>query len=112
MMRTVCTHPGRIVRIGLAFAVASWAVVALPVGRADEKTPPKADAKTPASQATVMQRKLVQAQKFLEGVAMNDFDKVNKATAELVKLRSEAGWNVVKTRRYVTLSDDFQGHLE
>jgi hypothetical protein len=93
-----------------------WAVIVLAVallgpGHAQEKkTDPKpADAKKPPS---VMQRKLAHAQKVLEGLALNDFDKIATNADDLNQCAQEAGWKLVKTARYELYSNDFVRHLE
>lgn len=56
----------------------------------------------------LMQRKLEKAQKLLEGVALNDFDKITKSTEDLISISKAAEWRVIKTPRYETYSSDFQ----
>lgn len=102
---------GSLVLLGAGLAAALVIAPSRP-GRADDKAPaPKRDA-VQGTKTPVMQRKLAQAQKLLEGLALADFGKIDKATAELIKLRTEAGWTAVKTPRYEQLSEDFLRHLE
>jgi hypothetical protein len=91
---------------------AGWvAVAALAglVGRgvADDKPPPAAPKKP-----TVMQRKLTHAQRVLEALAQNEFDKMATNAAELRECAKEASWRVVKTERYALYSNDFIRHLD
>ena len=94
----------------IRWAVTVLVVVLLGTGHAQEKKPEarKAGAKTP----TVMQRKLAHAQKVLEGLALNDFDKIKSNADDLNQCAQEAGWKLVKTARYELYSNDFVRHLE
>jgi hypothetical protein len=89
-----------------------WAAVAAALlaafGHAQEKPKPAGAKKAPS----VMQRKLAHAQKALEGLAVNDFDKITTAADDLTQCAAEAGWKVVKTARYELYSNDFVRHLE
>lgn len=82
------------------------AVVLLGAGHAQEKKP------EPKKPPTVMQRKLAHAQKVLEALALNDFDKIGSHAADLTQCAQEAGWKVVKTARYELYSNDFVRHLD
>jgi hypothetical protein len=85
-------------------------VVLLGASHAQEKKPaPKPPEKKPT---TVMQRKLAHAQKVLEGLALNDFDKIGTNAGDLMQCAQEAGWKLVKTARYDLYSNDFVRHLE
>jgi len=61
---------------------------------------------------SVMKKKLVQAHKILEGLALNDFSKLKSAADELAILRHQASWMVLKTRDYEVYSNDFQRQIE
>ena len=65
----------------------------------------KADVKN-----VVMQKKLARAQKLLEGLAIQDFDKITAAANELDELRKQAAWMVVRTKEYEVFSMDFGRH--
>ncbi len=85
-----------------------WAVAAalalLPsLGPAEEpaKKPP-----------TVMQRKLANAQLILEGLALNDFEKIGKGTDGLLLCVRDASWRALKSAQYERHSNDFQRNLE
>jgi len=56
----------------------------------------------------LMQRKLQQAQKLLEGIAINDLDKVARSAEELIEISKAAEWRVVKTPRYELHSNEFR----
>jgi len=72
-----------------------------------KKTPTKTDPKT-----SLMQRKLQQSQKLLEGLALSDFAKITAATTELAQIRKEAAWMVLKTPDYDTFSMEFSRQID
>jgi ribosomal protein L44E len=60
----------------------------------------------------LMQRKLQFAQRVLEGIALNDFDKIADSAAELVEVSKAASWRVMKTPQYEVFSNDFRRNAE
>ena len=72
----------------------------------DKEVPPK------HPKAMVMQKKLGQSQKLLEGLAIGDFEKMTAAANELAELRKQAAWMVLKTRDYELFSDEFLRRIE
>src|SRR5579872_4470524 len=66
----------------------------------------------PKKEDNLMQRKLKHAQKVLEGLAINDFDKIGDNAQELMKISQLNEWKVVKTPRYATYSNEFQENVE
>jgi cytochrome c556 len=60
----------------------------------------------------LMQRKLKHAQKVLEGLAIDDFDKIADNGNELLTISKLAEWKAVKTPRYATYSDEFREAVE
>ena len=56
----------------------------------------------------LMQRKLAASQKVLEGIAVNDFDKIRKQADELIDISKQAEWRVLKTPEYELHSNDFR----
>jgi len=89
----------------IRWAVAIVVVVLLGSGHAQEKKPePK--------KLTVMQRKLVYAQKALEGLALNDFDKITTSARELTLCAEEAEWRAIKSDKYERYSNDCIRNLE
>jgi len=62
--------------------------------------------------SALMQRKLQQSQKVLEGVALGDFDKIGRHAEELLDISKVAEWRVLKTPRYQTYSAEFQRTAE
>jgi hypothetical protein len=91
----------------LGLVVTLALVVLTGVGHAQEKKDPP-----PPKKPTVMQRKLAHAQKVLEGVATEDFDKVAKNAEELKGCVKDATWRIIETEKYVAFSMDFMGHLD
>ena len=90
----------------IRWALTVLAVALLGSGHAQEKKP------APKKPPTVMQRKLAHAQKVLEALALNDFDKIATNADDLTQCAQEAGWKVVKTARYDLYSNDFMRHLD
>jgi len=60
----------------------------------------------------LMQRKLENSQKVLEGLALNDYDKVGKHAADLIAISNAADWKVLKTAQYELYSNDFRRNAE
>ncbi len=58
--------------------------------------------------SALMKRKLESSQKVLEGLAMNDFDKIGKHAGELVSLSNQAEWKALRTPEYEFFSNDFR----
>jgi cytochrome c556 len=56
----------------------------------------------------LMQRKLAASQKVLEGIAVNDFDKIGKQADELIAVSKQAEWRVQKTPQFELHSNDFR----
>jgi hypothetical protein len=56
----------------------------------------------------LMKRKLTNAQKVLEGIAVNDFDKISNHAEELILISKQAEWKVMKTPQYEMFSNDFR----
>ncbi len=57
---------------------------------------------------TVMKVKLIHTHAILEGLAKEDFLKVERSAKTLSDLSKAAGWRVAKTPEYVKFSKDFQ----
>ena len=55
-----------------------------------------------------MKRKLEHSQKVLEGLAMNNFEKISKHAGELVSLSDQAEWKALRTPEYELFSNDFR----
>jgi len=65
----------------------------------------------PKKTEPLMQRKLIHAQKVLEGLALNDCDKVATNAEELLTISQLNEWKALKTPRYATYSDEFQENV-
>lgn len=64
---------------------------------------------TPGSNVhPLMQMKLEKAKQILEGLTLEDLDKVARNARSLRLLSTETGWNVIQTEEYATQSRDFQ----
>jgi hypothetical protein len=68
--------------------------------------------KTEKKVKELMQKKLEHSQKLLEGLALNDFDKIGKHAEELMLISKKVEWQVVKTPRYEVQSNKFRRALE
>jgi hypothetical protein len=78
------------------------AVLGTPGGQGDE--PPKRN--------PLMQQKLERSQKVLEGIAVKDFDLIEKNADELILISKKAEWRVLQTPDYVLHSDDFRRNAD
>jgi hypothetical protein len=56
----------------------------------------------------VMKAKLQHTHSVLEGLALEDFDRIKKGAEYLSRLSKAAAWNIHKTPLYVKFSKDFQ----
>ena len=92
----------------VAWAVAAAAVLVAGLSTAQEK--PKAT--DPPKKPTVMQRKLTHAQKVLEGLALEDFDKIRTSSDGLIECVQEASWRINDTDKYQLFSNDFLRRVE
>ena len=86
--------------LGLVLVLAALALLPLLSGHGDE---PKKD-----RVSDLMKRKLENSQKVLEGLALNDFDKIAHHAEELLTISKEAEWKVIKTPQYEIHSNDFR----
>ncbi|QEG01653.1 hypothetical protein Mal15_57310 [Stieleria maiorica] len=62
----------------------------------------------PDNVAPLMRRKLDRAKNILEGLTLEQFDKIASNARSLRLLSMEAGWNVVQTEEYRKQSDEFR----
>ena len=69
-----------------------------------EKTPVLAKQKL----APLMQLKLDRSKEILEGLALEEFEKIAKNARALRLLSLESGWNVLQTEEYSEQSKDFR----
>jgi hypothetical protein len=75
-----------------------------------QERPKGADA--PTKEPSVMQRKLAHAQGVLSGLALNDFDRIDKEADALIKVREEVTWKLNETEKYLRHSLAFLEHLQ
>lgn len=62
---------------------------------------------------TLMKQKLEHAQKVLEGIALNNFDKIAASAEELILISHRAEWKaLMKTPEYELNSTDFRRHAQ
>ncbi len=64
--------------------------------------------KTAPPLRSVMQLKLEYSKQILEGLALEDYDKITKNSQALSLLSLESGWNILQTEEYVTQSREFR----
>jgi hypothetical protein len=62
----------------------------------------------PKKVSELMHQKLQHAQKVLEGIALNDFDKIEKNAEDLMLISKALEWQVLKTPRYEVHSNQFR----
>jgi hypothetical protein len=60
----------------------------------------------------LMQLKLEKSKQLLEGLALEDFNQVNKSARAIRLLSLEGGWNVLQTEEYASQSRDFRRTAE
>jgi hypothetical protein len=62
--------------------------------------------------AALMKRKLENSQRVLEGLALNNFDKIAKHAEELINISKQAEWKIIKTPDYELHSNEFRRSVE
>ncbi len=60
----------------------------------------------------LMQKKLDSSKNLLEGLALNDFKKLEENATTLLKISSTADWFAYKTREYELFSNEFRRAAE
>ena len=91
----------------LVFAL--LASLTLPLGRpVAAQDPLGGDGLAPDNVAPLMRRKLDRAKNILEGLTLEQFDKIASNARSLKLLSTEAGWNIVQTDEYRKQSEDFR----
>ena len=80
--------------------------VCAPAGRGGD------DPDKPTKVTELMHEKLKYAQNVLEGIALNDFDKIADNADELMNVSKQAEWVVVKTPQYEMFSNQFRRSVE
>ncbi len=56
----------------------------------------------------LMQAKLESAQALLKGLALEDFELIEKNSQRLELLSIDAGWNIIQTKDYARISKEFR----
>ena len=92
--------------------IALLSLTALAVGPAGSRPQEKKAPQKNEERAAIMKKKLTQAHKLLEGLTLQDFDKLKSAADELAALRRQAAWMAENTLEYQQLSIDFQRNIE
>jgi cytochrome c556 len=85
---------------GLVLAAIAGTVTAF--GRAED----------PKDVSALMRKKLQCSQLVLEGIAVNDYDKIAKNAEELIAVSKDAEWKVLKTPEYEVYSNDLRRAAE
>jgi cytochrome c556 len=87
-------------------AVLSAILLSTPGSSADKpkQNPPNAN--------PLMVEKLKNSQGLLEGLANNDFDKIQKSAEELMRISKAAEWTVHKTPQYEVQTNNFRRAAE
>lgn len=85
--------------LAIVAAVGTWVAI----GQSQE---PKKD------RDPIMRKKLEHAQKVLEGIAVKDFDLIEKHADNLMILSKKAEWKVLPTPQYTLRSDEFRRNAE
>jgi hypothetical protein len=81
-----------------------FAVVGLAAAQRQPPDPPDAG----QVRDNLMRKKLEHAQKVLEGVAVNNFEMIERYADELIILSKRAEWRVLQTPEYTRQSDEFR----
>jgi hypothetical protein len=96
------TGTGRVV---VALVVVGWTGLA---GQTQTKAPPAQKAAEPTGKQVLMRDKLTHAKDTLEGLSVEDFDKVAKSAEMLRMISKAASWYVFDSDEYLRMSKDFQ----
>lgn len=69
---------------------------------------PEVTGSTKSDLHPLMQMKLDKSKSILEGLTLEDFEKIGRNARSLKLLGTESGWNVIQTEEYAAQSRDFQ----
>ncbi len=84
-------------------------LILIAMGGPAKSDPPDEISDTPKSNLhPLMQMKLEKSKTILEGLTLEDFEKIGRNARSLKLLSTESGWNVIQTEEYATQSRDFQ----
>lgn len=100
------------IRMRTPFVAVFALTLAIGIGHGEDQPKTKAVVPPPDTKEAIMKRKLAEAQKLLEGLALSDFNKIKSSADELAVLRQKAAWMVRKTREYELHTNDFQRQIE
>lgn len=98
-------------RIMIVLTMAALAIIVLPLS-GDAQLSKKAKDEDSKKVSALMRKKLDHAQKVLEGIALNDFEKIMDHADGLMPLTKEVEWQVLKTPRYEVQSNEFRRAVE
>ena len=95
-------------------AITLLATLSALIVRADDQPPKKEEFKKPDRKLVkeLMGKKLIHSQKLLAALVTNDLDKAGKEAEELIRVRKEAAWMIVKTKEYEMWSNEFNTSAE
>ena len=77
------------------------------IGGTAKSDPPQDSDQTGSNLHPLMQLKLEKSKQILEGLTLEDFEKIGRNARSLRLLSTESGWNVIQTEEYATQSRDF-----
>lgn len=83
----------------------SLAISQAPVDDPPVNNPPVAP---PNNLTPLMRMKLERSKAILEGLTLEDYDKIANSARAMKLLSTEAGWNVIQTKEYAEKSRDFR----
>jgi cytochrome c556 len=69
-------------------------------------------AEDPKDVSALMRKKLVHSQLILEGITVNDYEKIAKNAQDLITVSKAAEWKVLKTPEYEMYSNDLRRSAE
>src|SRR5262249_5052593 len=98
-------------RVTIVLTVAALAFIVPPLG-GDSGLFKNAQDGDSKKVSELMRKKLQHAQKVLEGIAVNDFEKIIEHADGLMQISKEVEWKVLKTPRYEVQSNDFRRAVE
>lgn len=83
-------------------------ILVLSIGGPAHSDPPPRQAPVTPTLHPLMLMKLESSKQILEGLTLEDFDKIARNARSLRLLSTESGWNVIQTEEYASQSRDFQ----
>jgi hypothetical protein len=89
-------------------AIFAGLVPLLVCGMPPDKPPIRVFPKNQDRVKDLMKEKLQHAQKLLEGIAVEDYDKIQQQAEDLLQISKKAEWMVVHSPRYELYSNDFR----